>query len=252
MPRKYGSATTAKVAKLFCQRWCPQRVKAESSFASDIHINTLERWYSIFVWRGDGKIGCHDSKQGQNVRRKTLGGPSGAYLLARLEENPLLYLREMQQLLKAEGLAAPDVSNIYRFLVSKGKAIRVTDDRAKNACNAEATEFKRTMARLNYDPKMLLFLDETHKTSKVYKRRRGWFNKGTTTPVTTSLIPSVLEFLLQSPTPASNASTPGGTRWQDVSSVRSWKRACAQLAYIFVYSIFALYKCSVNSGIGIS
>ena len=92
----------------------------------------------------------------------------------------------MQELLKVEGFSVPTVSTIYKFLVEKGKSNRVTDDRAKSASAAGAVECKRTMADLDHAPEQLLFLDETHKTSRDYKRCRGWFDKGTKEPVTTS------------------------------------------------------------------
>ena len=89
-----------------------------------------------------------------------------------IEANPVLYLDEIQDIVHGETNTWFSIQSISNCLKKNGFTRKVLEERAVQACEEEQRLYKHCLS-LVPDPRMLMFIDETHKSRGEQRRRRG-------------------------------------------------------------------------------
>ena len=143
---------------LFTAGYTPEEVRELPEYQHTVGIQTLTSWYEIFHMCG-GVIPSVDIK-----RRDKFCPEAGAFILALLDEDPSLYLRELRHKVKAEGLGEPSLSSMHRHLRRNKLCLRKLAHRAIQASEREAEECWQWMRDIGVKASQMVFIDETQRS----------------------------------------------------------------------------------------
>jgi transposase len=100
-------------------------------------------------------------------------------LLEIVEEQPHLYLDEIQNLLQRRTRGKTiDPSTIWRRLIDEGYTLQVCIFNARQRNEAERDRYRHRLGFWLKKPEMAIFVDETHRSANASRRRRAWAKRG--------------------------------------------------------------------------
>jgi len=95
-----------------------------------------------------------------------------------LKWDPDAYLDEITEAVWIKTKCKLSESSVYRYLKRSGKSLRVLCASALQKSDLEGLAFQELIKGLRAKAHQFIFFDETSKSSKSYKRRRGWLRPG--------------------------------------------------------------------------
>jgi len=136
----------------------------------------------IEYWLMHGITPAQRDEAGKRARKRIVGEHK-KFIKEAVDTNAALYLDEISDYVKElTDIEYSDVA-ILRSLRAMGYVHRVLRVRA---AQRDVVRHARCLARLRqYNPRQLLFVDETHQDDRQSRRRRGWAQRG--------LVPTVFE-----------------------------------------------------------
>ena len=109
---------------------------------------------------------------GKRGRRRVINNAVRNKILEIVSNNPALYLDEIQEQLHVETHTCFFLQAISNCLIENNFTRKVMEERAVQASLEEQRLYKYCLS-LVPDPRMLMFIDETHKSRGEQRRRRG-------------------------------------------------------------------------------
>lgn len=140
----------------------------------------LYRWRKHYEAWGEPR--CDTVERLKAMKKRWRKGATTPSVVAKLkeivDENPELYIDEMQTRIQAAFGYAPSLSTISRILNRRlNYSLRVIDEVARQRDVVKRDRFRQQLAM--YDlPELFLWVDETHKDRKAARRRRAWAPRG--------------------------------------------------------------------------
>ena len=148
-----------------------------------IAYETLRRWWKHFLLWGETPFETARRPGIRYGERTRLDPGIGDRIIAIIDEDPSLYLDEIQNILVEEFGKKYHTSTIWRFLNSPpvNITLHVLQEKAVQQSWYEQMIYRGTMSVLsaNLDPSVFCFVDESAVGKNAARRRRGWARKGT-------------------------------------------------------------------------
>eukprot|EP00942_MAST-04A_sp_MAST-4A-sp1_P001430 g1430.t1 len=110
-------------------------------------------------------------------RRKTIISEHKAAIKSIVDRQPYLFTDEIADMIYDLYGVAYSKQAVSRALLNMGYTHKLLEERAAQACEMEQLVYRQAIASVP-DPRQLIFLDETHKSRKDNRRRRGRSPKG--------------------------------------------------------------------------
>ena len=155
----------------------------------DVPRRTLSRWMRHFLWWGETPAATAQRRKRRPFRGKTspLPHPAKQYLKKIVDDNPALYIDEMQQELRRQFNVKWSIPTIHRTLTNSEQYGGLNYSLKKltyKAIQANRAERRLYLARLRQyeDPRQFIFIDESTVGANESRRRRGWGRRGHPTP----------------------------------------------------------------------
>ena len=132
---------------------------------------TISRWRAHYMEYGEPPAKTREYV-GKRGRRRVINNAVRNKILEIVSNNPALYLDEIQEQLHGETNTWFSLQAISNCLIENNFTRKVMEERAVQASLEEQRLYKYCLS-LVPDPRMLMFIDETHKSRGEQRRRRG-------------------------------------------------------------------------------
>jgi len=143
---------------------------------------TMRRWIEHYLLHGETPT----------ASRKWIRRPSTnlkwnhtdvAHVLDIVNEDPALFLDEIQEILAIRTDKLFSISSIYQTLIENNYSLKVAYEKSCQRDEDERADWMALMIELGPDAsRQMIFIDETHKGRKASRRRRHWAVKGKNQP----------------------------------------------------------------------
>ncbi|CAB9499819.1 unknown protein [Seminavis robusta] len=157
-----------------------------------VSYRQLQRWISYYKKFGEAPVRARREhrttiKGLRTLNPKDFTTTDQDILKDIVDQEPQLYLDEIQERLAARTGKAWTTSTIWRHLHSKriGYSLKTAVHKARQQSLTEVARFHVRMNDYVQHPSQLIYVDETARSTKASRRRRGWSPRGVT-PVITS------------------------------------------------------------------
>jgi hypothetical protein len=120
---------------------------------------------------------CRQGLKKVKGRKKKASARHVRTLLKIVKAQPQWYLDEIADEFRRRHSTSLSDTTIWRTLRGHGYRLKVYNEVAQQQDAAERCEYREAMAQIS-DPRMFIFIDETHKDRNAARRRRAWGKRG--------------------------------------------------------------------------
>ena len=154
-----------------------------------VHVpyRTLQRWWRHFQWWGEVPIATRRRRKRGPACRGRMTMPVRLYLKRLVDNDPSLFLDEMQSGIKHEFNHRYSISTIHRVLTTPrrygglGYSLKLLTRLAVQACREERRLYLDRLRQVD-NPRQFVFIDESTVGRNEGRRRRGWGALGVEVP----------------------------------------------------------------------
>ena len=143
--------------------------------------STLQHWWEHYELWGETPIQT-SKRPFMTHGRDSLQGGIGSRILDLVDNDPSLYLDEIQGIIFTETGCRYHTSTIWRFLNRPeiGYSLQVLSEKALQKSRYEQMIYRGVLSYLSIgkDPSIFCFVDESAVGKNVSRRRRGWSRRG--------------------------------------------------------------------------
>jgi len=146
---------------------------------------TMRRWVYHYLWNGETPHETREREMRSGLNRKESAWTDDITLaLSRiLDEDPDLYLTEIQEELLAKTERSFGIATIQRRLKDMGYSLKVAYEKAIQRDEIERASWDSFLVQLGPGiANQMIFVDETHKKIRDFRRRRHWVLRGLAQP----------------------------------------------------------------------